>query len=416
MMDDRGKSYTRGIVEEVRTRPIRSISPTEQVLRQFRKFVPPEPQPADTGESQNNIPAKILTPQVSTRKATGLVEEGATDGSMSIKLETSSYDWSKPVVKRLPHRYKTGSRTTLPSSEIAPELIPIGCYGLPALSPVQTKPSFWESLSWLEYLSALVVVTFISISLFYPGGVSSFREDLGTALEWLIPDREEPGREQLAKGKQITHPPTTKPQTIPRGERKRGVVTYWPKRKGGFSQLAEETMPPAVVDFSNERQELSPAPVEYVEKSGEQREVPSEAKVPSTNRTAMHVDKLQRVGTRLTLELVDTLRSDAKMTAAARVTVNLLDRDGQVLIPAGTTVTIPFLAVHSIQRMVSVPLVDAHVILTDGRRVAIKGEVRDAKGFRGIECNLRLRDDSTTINDVKTLEVRAGTKFFFQLR
>ena len=415
-MNDGAKSFTRGIVEEVRTRPIKSISPTEQVLRQFRKFVPPEPQPADTGESQNNISEKIQTLQVSTRKAPSLVEEGATDGSMNIKLETGSYDWSKPVIKRLPHRYKTGARTTIPSSETTWDLIPIGSSGLPALAPVQAKSSFWKSLNWLEYLCALVVVTLISIFLFYPGGVSSFREDLGIALEWLIPDRKEPGREQLAKGKQLTQPPTGKPQTIPRGERKRGAVTYGPKRKIEFPQLSEETMPPAVVDFSPERQELSPTPVEYVEKSGAQHEIPSEAKVPSTNRTVLPVAKLRRAGTRIPLELVDTLRSDANITGAARVTANVLDQDGQVLIPAGTTITIPFLGVHSTQRMVSAPLVNAHVILTNGKRVAIKGEVQDARGFRGIECNFRLRDNSTTINDVKTLEVRAGTKFFFQLR
>ncbi|HKQ08567.1 MAG TPA: hypothetical protein VJ464_25825 [Blastocatellia bacterium] len=114
---------------------------------------------------------------------------------------------------------------------------------------------------------------------------------------------------------------------------------------------------------------------------------------------------------------------------------------------------ISFLTAPKLRRLVNVPSDEIWVTLIDGRRLLLRGEVKDMRGFselkatvhrRGGQCffakflrgsgcvaagfltwNNDLRDASPVISDVlkdnptsgeNVLEVRAGTPFFLQLR
>src|SRR5205085_1291461 len=101
--------------------------------------------------------------------------------------------------------------------------------------------------------------------------------------------------------------------------------------------------------------------------------------------------KLWLTRTPIALELAENLRSDSSLTVAARVTSDVPDRNGDILIPGGTTVMISFLTAPTLWRLVNVPSDEIWVILIDGRRLLLRGEVKDMRGLSELKATVHRR-------------------------
>ena len=257
------------------------ISPTEQVLRQFRMFATPEPELTGVGEPQNDVLRKTQASQRSAESTLDSVEEKSLERSinkMLPEIQVTGRDWSKPVTKPPRRRHGTGFRTGQPGASNW-DLAPNNHYRVVDLSPVPAQASFWESLSLIEYICYFGVILFVSVCLFYPGGLDSFKEYLTSSLNRVIPGVEESSKEQITTGNQFSQPVTNKPQAIPRKKGKRGAPAGGAGQRAEPSRLSEDAMPPAVDESLKERLKESPTPVEYVKRSTDRREMPPNVNV-----------------------------------------------------------------------------------------------------------------------------------------
>jgi hypothetical protein len=426
-------------------------SPAQQVLGQFRRFVPLQAARAEAGVVRKNVE---LNAQLLARReegATDLVKEGLPRTSPTIAMGTTNYetyDWSKPSTSPVLVR-RMGEFRGPVSAERRRFSTP-GYYDLSAYSPSPARKElrFWKSLTWAEYLFYIVVV-FSSIYLLYLSVVGTLKGFLGDYLQGNILN-EKSSTEQSNSALKPYQPASGRQRKKPERRRRRAGAPPGYGQKASQSQAYEVPLPPAVSDYTDDstgESTLAPVPVEYGPVP------PSKTDVSEAKGVTSRGGKLWVTGTRIALELAENLRSDSSLTVAARVTSAVPDRNENVLIPAGTTVMISFLTAPTLRRLVNVPSAEIWVTLNDGRRLLLRGEVKDMRSLSGLEATVHrrrgqsffakflrgsariaagfltrnndLRDASPVISDAlkdnptsgeNVLEVRAGTPFFLQLR
>lgn len=94
-------------------------------------------------------------------------------------------------------------------------------------------------------------------------------------------------------------------------------------------------------------------------------------------------DRFQR-GTRITLQLAEPLRSGIASVVTAQVLSDVVGKDGEVIIPAGSKAAIPFYPGENQGRMLNNVAEPAMFITPTGEEIPLFGTVKGSDGFTGI--------------------------------
>jgi hypothetical protein len=132
----------------------------------------------------------------------------------------------------------------------------------------------------------------------------------------------------------------------------------------------------------------------------------------STNSKAATVVKDTGVlpRTRIELSLTEPLRSGIATSVEARVLSDVRDGQGTVILPAGSTAVLPFLAYEMNGRMVSNSNESALFITPTGQQITLRGIVKGIDGFVGLTGKVKKIGGRSTAGRIIGGIVRAGTR------
>ena len=94
-------------------------------------------------------------------------------------------------------------------------------------------------------------------------------------------------------------------------------------------------------------------------------------------------ERFQR-GTRITLQLAEPLRSGIASVVTAQVLTDVVGKDNEVIIPAGSKAAIPFYAGENQGRMLNIVNEPAVFITPTGDEITLYGTVKGSDGFTGV--------------------------------
>lgn len=211
------------------TRPRTADSPTEKVLKQFRRFVPSEVQSAATDNLQNTLPFKVPPPQL-VRENNGATPITEVDSNRPKTIQAQqqndgSCDWSKSSVRGLSSNppFKV---STIPANR------GVTSYGRPNdeyLLSLPRKPmrvTGSKGLTPFEYVGYSLCLLLLSIILFYPEWLVSFRMYLTRALSRHSDVTGASSPQQVTTEKPLSPSPSYSPSSVPKtkGKRRKKVV------------------------------------------------------------------------------------------------------------------------------------------------------------------------------------------------
>jgi hypothetical protein len=114
-------------------------------------------------------------------------------------------------------------------------------------------------------------------------------------------------------------------------------------------------------------------------------------------------------GTRIPMTLLEPLQSGIETTASARVDAEVRDGKGEVMLRAGTIITIPFLAAHSNGRMMNAGE-EVDVKTASGATLVLTGAVKGTDGLVGIPGRVTKSGQGNTIGRVLRGVTRIGIR------
>lgn len=128
----------------------------------------------------------------------------------------------------------------------------------------------------------------------------------------------------------------------------------------------------------------------------------------ATNKQSANVIRLPQ-NTRIQMTLLEPLQSGIAGTADARIDADVRSATGEILLRAGSTVSIPFLPIHTNGRM-SAASSEIKVALSDGRTLAMRGSVKGQDGLMGLPGKITKKGTGSTIGRVARGVARAGVQ------
>lgn len=128
----------------------------------------------------------------------------------------------------------------------------------------------------------------------------------------------------------------------------------------------------------------------------------------ATNKASAGVIRLPQ-NTRIQMTLLEPLQSGIAATADARIDADVKSATGEILLRAGSTVSIPFLPIHTNGRM-SAASSEIKIPLSDGRTLAMRGSVKGQDGLMGLPGKVTKKGTGSTIGRVARGVARAGVQ------
>lgn len=128
----------------------------------------------------------------------------------------------------------------------------------------------------------------------------------------------------------------------------------------------------------------------------------------TTNKPSGNIIRLPQ-NTRIQMTLLEPLQSGMSATADARVDADVRSTKGEILLRAGSTVSIPFLPIHTNGRM-SAAATEIRVPLSDGRTLAMRGSVKGQDGLMGLPGKITKKGTGSTLGRVARGVARAGVQ------
>jgi hypothetical protein len=113
---------------------------------------------------------------------------------------------------------------------------------------------------------------------------------------------------------------------------------------------------------------------------------------------------------RIELTLSEPLRSGIATSVEARVVSDIRDAHGKVVIPAGSTAAIPFLASEVNGRVINNSSEAALFITPAGQQITLRGVVKGSDGFAGLTGKVKKVGGRSTASRIFTGIARAGTR------
>lgn len=138
------------------------------------------------------------------------------------------------------------------------------------------------------------------------------------------------------------------------------------------------------------------------------QDVAASAGNESTNKQSGNIIRLPQ-NTRIQMTLLEPLQSGMSATADARVDTDVRAATGEILLRAGSTVSIPFLPIHTNGRM-SAAASEIRVPLSDGRILAMRGSVKGQDGLMGLPGKITKKGTGSTLGRVARGVARAGVQ------
>ena len=114
--------------------------------------------------------------------------------------------------------------------------------------------------------------------------------------------------------------------------------------------------------------------------------------------------------TRIELSLNEPLRSGIATSVESRVLTDVRDAQGKVVIPAGSTAVLPFLAYEVNGRMISNGSESALFITPAGQQINLRGTVKGPDGFVGLTGKVKKIGGRSTAGRILSGIARAGTR------
>ena len=114
--------------------------------------------------------------------------------------------------------------------------------------------------------------------------------------------------------------------------------------------------------------------------------------------------------TRVELTLSEPLRSGIATSVEARVVADVRDAQGKVVLPAGSTAVVPFLAYEVNGRVLNSRNEAVLFITPAGKQVSLRGVVKAADGFAGLTGKVRKIGGRSAANRIFTGIARVGAR------
>lgn len=115
-------------------------------------------------------------------------------------------------------------------------------------------------------------------------------------------------------------------------------------------------------------------------------------------------------GTRIPMVLLEPLQTGIATTADARALADIRDAQGNILIPRGSIISIPFLAVHSNGRMMNDAAEEIEFRTSGGAVLLMSGSVKGPDGYVGIAGVVTKKGGGSTIGGVLKGVARGGAR------
>ena len=132
-----------------------------------------------------------------------------------------------------------------------------------------------------------------------------------------------------------------------------------------------------------------------------------EKKEPKTDAPKDKVISLK--GLRINMVLLEPFRSGITSPITAQVTTSVKDASGKVIIPAYSTVQIPFNAAEINGRVVNDTAANALVKLPDGQEITIKGFVKGSDGYAGLAGKVKGKKSNVLVRTGRASLKALGT-------
>ena len=113
---------------------------------------------------------------------------------------------------------------------------------------------------------------------------------------------------------------------------------------------------------------------------------------------------------RIELSLSEPLRSGIATSVEAHVVSDVRDGQGKVIIPAGSTAAIPFLASEVNGRVINSASEAALFITPTGQQISLRGVVKGSDGFAGLTGKVKKVGGRSAASRIFTGIARAGTR------
>jgi type IV secretory pathway VirB10-like protein len=144
----------------------------------------------------------------------------------------------------------------------------------------------------------------------------------------------------------------------------------------------------------------------------DQRSITRNLAQPASNEPEHQSTHNQAVpeGTKISLILTEPFRSGIASAVSAEVAEDVLDRNKNVLIPRGSTATIPFLPYEVDRRVIN----DRnHAVLFEtatGQKISLKGVIKGSDGFAGLTGRIKTLGGRSVIHRIGSTAVNTATR------
>jgi hypothetical protein len=205
--------------------------------------------------------------------------------------------------------------------------------------------------------------------------------------------------------------PIASTEPAPGGSRVKSVSPATPAKPEGQPKEENDRVDEefALVLRAGERveRETRIAEKEAERQKGLQRPAAGSSSTASTSN-AKDIGILPRA--RIELTLTEPLRSGIATSVEARVVSDVRDGQGKVVIPAGSTAAIPFLASEVNGRVINNGSEASLFITPAGQQVSLRGVVKGSDGFAGLTGKVKKVGGRSAASRIFTGIARAGTR------
>jgi hypothetical protein len=115
-------------------------------------------------------------------------------------------------------------------------------------------------------------------------------------------------------------------------------------------------------------------------------------------------------GTKISLILKEPFRSGIATAVSAEVTEDVFDRNKNVLIPRGSTATIPFLPYEVDRRVINDRNHAVVFETTSGQKIPLKGVIKGSDGFAGLTGRIKTLGGRSVIHRIGSTAVNTATR------
>lgn len=211
--------------------------------------------------------------------------------------------------------------------------------------------------------------------------------------------------------KEETPEPIASTEPVPDGSRVKSVSPATPAKPESQTKEENDRVDEefALVLRAGERveRETRIAEKEAERQKGLQKPAAASNSTPSTSN-AKDIGILPRA--RIELTLSEPLRSGIATSVEARVVSDVRDGQGKVVIPAGSTAAIPFLASEVNGRVINNSSEAALFITPAGQQISLRGVVKGSDGFAGLTGKVKKIGGRSAASRIFTGIARAGTR------